>query len=41
VTDASGNFHGSFGVPPETEVGQHALVVRTPGDARLLPATAR
>jgi hypothetical protein len=41
VTDASGNYHGTFGIPPDTDVGEHMLVVRTPGDARLLPATAQ
>jgi hypothetical protein len=41
VTDTNGNYHGTFGVPPDTEVGEHALVVRTPGDAHLLPATAQ
>jgi hypothetical protein len=41
VTDTNGNYHGTFGIPPDTDVGEHMLVVRTPGDARLLPATAQ
>lgn len=40
VTDVNGNFHGSFGVPPDADVGEHALVVRSPGDAHLEAATA-
>ena len=40
VTDANGNYHGTFGVPPDSDVGEHVLLVRTPGDAHLLPATA-
>jgi hypothetical protein len=40
VTDVNGNFHGSFGVPPDADVGEHALVVRSPGDAHLAAATA-
>jgi hypothetical protein len=41
VTDANGLFHGTFGVPPETRVGEHALVVRSPGDERLSAAVAQ
>jgi transglutaminase-like putative cysteine protease len=40
VSDANGLFHGSFGVPPDTEVGEHELVVRSPGSAHLEPAVA-
>ncbi|MBN8611208.1 MAG: transglutaminase domain-containing protein [Deltaproteobacteria bacterium] len=40
VTDVNGNFHGSFGVPPDADIGEHALVVRSPGDAHLAAATA-
>ncbi len=40
VTDVNGNFHGSFGVPPDARVGEHALIVRSPGDAHLEAATA-
>lgn len=41
VTDANGMFHGTFGVPPETRVGEHALVVRSPGDERVSAAMAQ
>ncbi len=40
VTDANGNFHGSFGVPPDTHLGEHGLVVRSPGDAHIAAAVA-
>ncbi|MBX7195812.1 MAG: transglutaminase family protein [Sandaracinaceae bacterium] len=40
VTDAQGHYHGSFGVPPDTAVGEHTIVARSPGDAHLLAATA-
>ena len=40
VTDAEGLYRASLGIPPETEVGAHELIVRTPGNARLLPAVA-
>ncbi|GAB4196992.1 MAG: hypothetical protein OHK0013_04660 [Sandaracinaceae bacterium] len=40
VTDANGLFHGSFGVPPDTEIGEHELVVRSPGSAHVEPAVA-
>ncbi|MCA9577735.1 MAG: carboxypeptidase regulatory-like domain-containing protein, partial [Myxococcales bacterium] len=38
VTDAEGRFFGAFGVPHDLAVGDYRLVVRTPGDARHLPA---
>lgn len=40
VTDAQGLYRASIGIPPETEVGAHELIVRTPGNARLLPTVA-
>lgn len=40
VTDAQGNFHGTFGVPPDARVGEYRLLVRSPGDATLLAASA-
>ncbi len=41
VTEAGGLFRASVGVPPNLPVGDYRLVVRTPGDERYLPATAR
>ena len=40
VTDAQGLYRASLGIPPETSVGAHELIVRTPGNAHLLPAVA-
>jgi len=40
VPGANGNVHASFGVPPDTHLGEHGLVVRSPGDARLAAAVA-
>lgn len=40
VTDAQGLYRTSVGIPPETQVGAHELIVRTPGNAHLLPAVA-
>lgn len=37
VSDEDGNFHASFGVPPDMAVGDYRLVVRSPGDARFRP----
>ena len=41
VTRGNGRFRGVFGVPPDLPVGDYRLLVRTPGDARWLPALAR
>jgi transglutaminase-like putative cysteine protease len=41
VSSDSGDFRGSFGVPPNVPVGGYRLVVVTPGDARHFPAEAR
>ncbi|MEO0326134.1 MAG: transglutaminase domain-containing protein, partial [Myxococcota bacterium] len=40
VTRADGAYRATVGVPPELPVGAYRLVVRTPGDAAHLPATA-
>ena len=41
VTSDSGVFRTSVGVPPDTRPDEYELVVRSPGSATLLPATAR
>ncbi len=41
VTRAGGYFRGNFGIPPETDVGEYQLIVRTPGSHAFLPATAQ
>jgi len=41
VTRDDGRFHAAVGVPPDLSVGEYRLVVRTPGNARFYPATAR
>ena len=41
VTNSTGEFRGSFGVPPDLSVGDYRLVVRTPGDDRHAPSEAR
>ena len=41
VSGATGDFRGSFGVPPDLPVGDYRLIVRTPGDDRYGPAEAR
>lgn len=41
VTEAGGLFRAAVGVPPDLPVGDYRLIVRTPGDERYLPATAR
>ncbi|RLB51013.1 MAG: hypothetical protein DRJ42_17745 [Deltaproteobacteria bacterium] len=41
VTRAGGYFRGNFGIPPETDVGEYQLIVRTPGSDTFLPATAQ
>ncbi len=41
VTDAQGRFRGTFGVPTTWPLGNAQLLVRTPGDARHLPSSAR
>lgn len=41
VSRDNGSFRASFGVPPELEVGDYQLLVRTPGDEHHAPATAR
>lgn len=40
VTDDNGWFRGTFGVPSDQPVGDYRLLIRSPGDARHLPATA-
>jgi transglutaminase-like putative cysteine protease len=40
VTREGGRFRGVFGVPQAQAVGEHRLVVRTPGDRRFAPAQA-
>ncbi len=40
VSRDDGEFHGSFGVPPEIDVGEYGLLVRSPGDLVYLPARA-
>jgi transglutaminase-like putative cysteine protease len=40
VTDATGAFSGSFGVPTDLELGDYRLVVLTPGDAEHAAAMA-
>ena len=41
VSRDHGYYRGTFGVPPELDVGDYRLVVRTPGNEDFLPATAR
>lgn len=41
VTGQSGRFRAVVGVPPSMEVGAYRLAVRTPGNERFRPATAR
>lgn len=41
VTRAGGYFRGNFGIPPNTAVGEYRLIVRSPGSAAYLPATAQ
>lgn len=41
VSREHGYYRGTFGVPPDVEVGDYRLVVRTPGDGRHAQATAR
>lgn len=41
VTREDGTFQAAVGVPPDLEVGGYELVVRSPGNARFFPATAR
>jgi hypothetical protein len=40
VSDARGEFQASLGVPPDLAVGDYALVVSTPGNAKYAAATA-
>jgi hypothetical protein len=40
VTDAEGEFRGSFAVPPNLDPSDYALVVVTPGDAKYAAARA-
>lgn len=40
VTDASGAFQASLGLPPDLQVGDYRLLVLTPGDARYAAAVA-
>lgn len=41
VSRELGYYRGTFGVPPDLDVGDYRLVVRTPGNQDFLPATAR
>ena len=41
VSREDGWFRGMFGVPPDVPVGDHGLIVRTPGSDRWLPGQAR
>jgi len=41
VSDARGEFQASLGVPPDLAVGDYALVVSTPGNAKYAAATAQ
>ncbi len=41
VSGPHGLFQTGVAVPPDVAVGDYTLVVRSPGDARVLPATAR
>jgi hypothetical protein len=41
VSQEHGWFEGRFGVPPDLEVGDYRLVVRTPGNEDYAPAMAR
>ncbi len=40
ATDAHGWFHGSFGIPANTPVGDYRLWVGSPGDRRYAPTAA-
>jgi hypothetical protein len=40
VSDASGAFHVSLGVPPDLQVGDYRLLVLTPGDSRYAATVA-
>ena len=40
VSGESGEFEGTFGIPPDLAIGDYRLVVITPGDDRYLPALA-
>jgi transglutaminase-like putative cysteine protease len=40
VSEASGAFHVSLGVPPDLQVGDYRLLVLTPGDSRYAAAVA-
>jgi hypothetical protein len=40
VTREDGWFRGMFGVPPDVPVGDHRLIVRTPGNEQWLGAQA-
>lgn len=41
VTGKDGRFAGSFGIPPDLQVGDYQLIVITPGDAQHSPAMAQ
>ena len=41
ATRSGGAFQASVGVPPDLPVGDYRLIVRSPGDDRFFPATAR
>ncbi len=41
VSREHGYYRGTFGVPPDVDVGEYRLEVRTPGDDRHLPASVR
>jgi hypothetical protein len=41
VTGLDGRFKGSFGIPPDLQVGDYQLIVVTPGDSKHSPAMAR
>lgn len=40
LTDSSGAFHASLGVPPDLQVGDYRLLVLTPGDSHYAAAFA-
>ncbi len=41
ATREHGHFRAVVGVPPDLDVGDYQLIVRTPGNDRFFPATAR
>lgn len=41
ATREHGHFRAVVGVPPDLDVGDYRLIVRTPGNDRFFPATAR